>query len=151
VGKLTGAPIITTDLTDTIEELLRRTSALFHPGLLWTRPEELGRLEDGNVGALAQKRQGLLEEVGAWAEIGVEDREEFARRDGESVAEIASFLQVAPILAADVVEPVSLRKLLDGVQAPVVEDVDPVVGVRKSSDMLVCVGENFERLSAAGK
>jgi hypothetical protein len=67
------------------------------------------------------------------------------------VAEIASFFQVAPILATDVVEPVSLRELLDGVQAPVVEDVDPVVGVRKSSDVLVCVGENFERLSAAGK
>jgi hypothetical protein len=93
----------------------------------------------------------ILENVGAGAEVGVEDEEEVALSAGEGVAKIASFLEVRPVVSADVVETVCCGKTLDRVHGTIVENPDFEVGVVDLGNVLVGIFQDFDGFLAAGK
>lgn len=61
-------------LHQAIEELLRYSSTLLHPGLFFTPAEELGRLNNTDRG-IDQVRDSLTQEVCPRAEVRIEDRD----------------------------------------------------------------------------
>ena len=93
----------------------------------------------------------ILEDVGTGAEVGVEDEEEIALGACEGVAKIASFLQVRPVVSADVVETICCGETLDRVHSTIVENPDFEIGVVDLGNILVSILQDFDGLLAAGK
>src|ERR1022692_1900972 len=95
---------VAANLDGPVEQFLDRPGGTLHPGLPGIGAEELGRLDDGDIGVI-EVRQGLDQEVRARREVGVEYDEELAATMGKGVSQVARFLVLAPVRPDDVPEP----------------------------------------------
>src|SRR5262249_56778270 len=79
-----------------VEELLDRARGALHPGLPAVGTEELGSLDDRQVGVI-EVGQRLGKEVRSGREVSVENDEELAAGIGERVPQVARLLVLAAI------------------------------------------------------
>jgi hypothetical protein len=117
------------DLDDPVEQFLCRTGALLDPGLLRAWMEELGRLYDGDSRVVIHVWQHFVQEFSTGAEICVEDGEEIALSPSKGPSQIAGFLKVRFVVAAETGESVSFGECLDRVETSIVVGVDLEVQV----------------------
>lgn len=96
-----GRSTLLSHLDQAIKEFLACPRALLHPRLFPPAAEELRRLKDAD-GGVHQVRKGFSQEVRSWAEVGVEDDDNFARRPREGVAKVSRFLQLGAVVPPNV-------------------------------------------------
>lgn len=144
-------PPVTINLNNTVEEFLSSRPALFNPSLLSTRAKELGGLDNGNILELVHIHNHVLDEVGAGAEIGIENDEEVAFGLGECIPQVTCLLQVGLVVASDVVESIAFGKALHRVKTAIIEDPHLEIAVCKLLHMLIGVLQDFQRLMTARK
>ena len=113
--------------------------------------EVLCRLDDADLG-VREVGHGLVEELWAHREIGVDDRDEVPVADAEGVGEIAGLLHLARVGAHDVPEAVLLGQVAHLLPGRIIEDVDGL-GPRPAHLAHVTEGvvQHRQRLAAAGQ
>lgn len=78
-------------LHHSVEELLSHARPALDPRLLFTAPEELGRLQDGHV-LVGEVGRRFPQELRPRAEVGVEDYDDLPGGTRERVPKVSRFL-----------------------------------------------------------
>ena len=113
--------------------------------------EVLCRLDDADLG-VGEVRHGLVEELRAHREIGVDDGDEVPVADAEGVGEVAGLLHLTRVGAHDVPEAVLVRQVADFLPGRVIEHVHGLAAAPvHRAHVAEGVVQHRQRLAAAGQ
>src|SRR5262249_23750622 len=111
--------------------------------------EVLRCLDDADLG-VNEVRHGLVQEVGAGCEVGVEDDDELTAANVQGVVQVAGLLQPAPVGPHNVPEPVAEGQVAHRLAGRVIEHVDRLDATPGyAADVVEGVVEYVQWLAAA--
>ncbi len=147
-GAVLGVP---GGLDPAVEDLLGGSGGPFEPGHVGVGVEALRALDDADLGVVEVGHQ-VVQEVGAGAEVGVEDGDDLAGAFGQAVVEVAGLLEAAAVGAGAVLEAVGLGESAHLGAVGVVEDEDgEFAGPADGGGVAVGVVEDGQRFAGGGQ